>query len=67
MAERLLKENKLTIGEIALQIGYQNPNKFTSAFRTEYGMTPTAVSYTHLDVYKRQDKIWLINQIKVIY
>lgn len=36
MAERLLKENKLTIGEIALQIGYQNPNKFTSAFRTEY-------------------------------
>ena len=41
MAERLLKENKLTIGEIALQIGYQNPNKFTSAFRTEYGMTPT--------------------------
>ena len=27
MAERLLKENKLTIGEIALQIGYQNPNK----------------------------------------
>ena len=36
-----LKENKLTIGEIALQIGYQNPNKFTSAFRTEYGMTPT--------------------------
>ena len=41
MAERLLKENKLTIGEIALQIGYQNPNKFTSAFRTEYGMSPT--------------------------
>lgn len=35
------KENKLTIGEIALQIGYQNPNKFTSAFRTEYGMSPT--------------------------
>ena len=41
MAERLLKENKLTIGEIALQIGDQNPNKFTSAFRTEYKMTPT--------------------------
>lgn len=41
MAERFLKENKLTIGEIALQIGYQNPNKFTSAFRTEYGMSPT--------------------------
>ena len=22
-------------------IGYTNPNKFTSAFRGEYGMTPT--------------------------
>lgn len=32
MAERLLKESGLTIGEIAAQIGYLNPNKFTSAF-----------------------------------
>lgn len=42
MAERLLRENKLTVGEIAAQIGYLNPNKFTSAFRAEYGVTPTA-------------------------
>ena len=32
MAERLLKESGLTIGEIAAQIGYLNPNKFTSTF-----------------------------------
>lgn len=32
MAERLLKESGLTIGEIAAQIGYLNPNKYTSAF-----------------------------------
>ena len=41
IAERLLREGELTIGEIAAQIGYLNPNKFTSAFCTEYGMPPT--------------------------
>lgn len=41
-AQRLLKESRLTIGEIAAEIGYLNPNKFTSAFSAEYGMTPTA-------------------------
>ena len=42
VAERLLKESRATVGEIALQVGYQNPNKFTSAFCAEYGVTPTA-------------------------
>lgn len=42
VAERLLKESTLTIGEIAAQIGYLNPNKFTSAFSDEYGMSPKA-------------------------
>lgn len=41
VAERLLKESNFTVGEIATQIGYLNPNKFTSAFCTEYGVTPT--------------------------
>ena len=41
MAERLLREGQLSVGEIAVEIGYTNPNKFTSAFRAEYGMTPT--------------------------
>lgn len=42
VAERLLKESQMTIGEIADRIGYLNPNKFTSAFRAEYGMPPTS-------------------------
>ncbi len=42
VAERLLRETKLTIGEIAAQVGYLNPNKFTSAFCREYGIPPTA-------------------------
>lgn len=42
VAERLLKEGELTVGEIAAQVGYLNPNKFTSAFCAEYGMPPTS-------------------------
>ena len=41
IAEQLLRESDLTIGEIASQIGYLNPNKFTSAFCAEYGVPPT--------------------------
>ena len=42
VVERLLKESQLNVGEIATQVGYLNPNKFTSAFCAEYGMSPTA-------------------------
>lgn len=41
-AQRLLRQSCAAVGEIALQVGYQNPNKFTSAFRAEYGLPPTA-------------------------
>ena len=41
VAERLLRESALTIGEIAAQVGYLNPNKFTSAFCAAYGVPPT--------------------------
>lgn len=42
VAERLLRESSATVGEIAAQVGYLNPNKFTSAFCAEYGVPPTA-------------------------
>ena len=48
VAERLLKESQFTVGEIAAQVGYLNPNKFTSAFCAEYGMPPT--SYRKKDI-----------------
>lgn len=53
VAERLLKESSLTIGEIAAQIGYLNPNKFSSAFSDEYGISPKSyrknISLTQMD------------------
>ena len=42
VAERLLKESTITVNEIATQIGYLNPNKFTAAFNAAYGMPPTS-------------------------
>ena len=36
-----LKRAHCTGEEIAAQIGYLNPNKFTSAFHAVYGMPPT--------------------------
>ncbi len=41
LAERYLREGQLSVGEIASKIGYTNPNKFTSAFHSKYGMSPT--------------------------
>lgn len=40
-AQKLLMETQLQITEIANKIGYENPNKFTSAFRELYGVSPT--------------------------
>lgn len=41
IAERMLIETELSITDIATKIGYENPNKFTSAFKSKYGIPPT--------------------------
>ena len=41
LAQKLLTETDSTVAEIAHQIGYENPNKFSSAFCQSFGMTPT--------------------------
>lgn len=33
--------NETGSGKITAKIGYENPNKFTSAFKKTYGVTPT--------------------------
>lgn len=40
-AQKLLTESRLSVAEIAHRVGYENPNKFSSAFREVYQMTPT--------------------------
>ena len=40
-AQKLLAETDASVAEIAHQVGYENPNKFSSAFRQMCGLTPT--------------------------
>ena len=40
-AQKLLAETQASVADIARRVGYENPNKFSSAFHAAYGMTPT--------------------------
>jgi AraC-like DNA-binding protein len=54
-AEHLLKENKLSISDIAYLVGYSSISNFSSAFRKKYGYSPTVVKKTLLQ--KAPDEI----------
>lgn len=56
VAQRLLLESNSTITEIAEDIGYKNPNKFTSAFKKEYGIAPS--EYRKNILLDRNSLIW---------
>ena len=40
VATKLLSDKSLSIMNIALQLGYSNPSKFSAAFKKQYGMLP---------------------------
>jgi AraC-like DNA-binding protein len=40
-AQELLRQNRLTVAEIAYQVGYDMPNSFSRAFKKEFGISPT--------------------------
>ena len=40
LAAQWLSENKMKIGDIALELGYSNASKFDKAFQSVYGMLP---------------------------
>lgn len=40
-SQQLLLRTTLSVTEIAGRIGYENPNKFTTAFKKAYGLSPT--------------------------
>ena len=42
-AEQLLKENQLTVSEIAYKVGFNNQNYFIKYFKQEYGVLPYEV------------------------
>ena len=44
-ARRLLREQALPITEVALRVGYQNASAMTRAYKSEFGLTPSAERY----------------------
>ncbi len=40
-AQDLLRQNKLTISEVAYLVGYDLPNSFSRAFKKEFGISPS--------------------------
>jgi AraC-like DNA-binding protein len=40
-AEMLLKQNRMTISEVAYEVGYNDPKYFSKLFRTQFGKTPS--------------------------
>ena len=41
-ARRLLRETKMSVVDVALEVGYTNPSHFAQVFRRVVGVTPTA-------------------------
>lgn len=42
-AKSMLLEGELSIQEVAREIGYENPQHFTTAFKKEYGVVPSRI------------------------
>ncbi len=51
-ARVLLQDTSRSVTEIAATLGYDNPSKFSEAFKKEYGISPTLFrnSPSELDV-----------------
>jgi AraC family transcriptional regulator, transcriptional activator of the genes for pyochelin and ferripyochelin receptors len=42
-AHKLLLDQKMFVSEVASEIGYKNPNHFSTAFKRKYGLNPKAL------------------------
>jgi AraC family transcriptional regulator len=40
-ARRLLRETKMNVVDVALEVGYTNPSHFAQLFRRETGLSPS--------------------------
>lgn len=49
-ASQLLVESKITVTEIALECGFDDPNYFTRLFKKNYGRSPSAYRKNYIEV-----------------
>ena len=47
-AAELLSQRKMSIAEVAYEVGFSNPNNFATAFKEMYGASPTAYNEKHI-------------------
>ncbi len=47
-AAELLSQRKMSIAEVAYEVGFTSPNNFATTFKEMYGMTPTAYNEKHV-------------------
>jgi signal transduction histidine kinase/DNA-binding response OmpR family regulator len=47
-ARQLLEKSQMTIAEIAYEVGFNNPKKFSQHFKEEFGATPSAYLKRHI-------------------
>lgn len=47
-ARQLLEKSQMTISEIAYEVGFNNPKKFSQHFKDEFGSTPSAYLRHHV-------------------
>ena len=62
-ANLLMEDSKVEIQEIALKMGYENPGKFSSAFKSVMGVTPA--KYRILTWKKHQYLLLLDHQVLI--
>lgn len=48
-AERLIRENKINITQVAYTVGFNNQSHFSTVFRKYYGMTPSEYAAKHAE------------------
>ncbi len=46
-AERLIRENKINVTQVAYTVGFNNQSHFSTVFRKYYGMTPSEYAAKH--------------------
>ena len=51
-AERLIRERKVNITQVAYAVGFNNQSHFSTIFRRYYGMTPTEYAAKHAEAEK---------------
>ena len=54
-AAQLLKDTKLSVGEIAQQVSYDNQLHFSRAFKNVHGVSPREYRQTHFAAFSPAD------------